>query len=103
MNITVEIRTINTDENQPLLATASVVMDGNCVMHNVGLVRANNKIFLSFPSRRRRNGRWYNVCHPIKAEFRDEMQAAFIEAYRGYLAERGLSEPEGLDETERGA
>lgn len=87
MKISVEIRRVFNDPDNPLMATASVTLDDCFVLRNVRLVQGAERIFVGMPSSRLRTGRWVDTCHPITPEFRKELEAAVIEAYENYEEE----------------
>ncbi|MDR1705922.1 MAG: SpoVG family protein [Clostridiales bacterium] len=90
MNIKVKIRLIIVNPASALRAVASVILDDAFIIHNVRLVQRNGNMFVSMPSVIKGGG-WKNVCHPIKAELRKEMEAACVAAYENNLSERGLA------------
>ena len=82
MKFTVEMRTIFKNENSPLKATANIVIEDCFVIRNIKLIDNGQGIFLSMPSFKGRDGKWYSICHPVTSECREEIQKAVIEAYR---------------------
>ena len=82
MNFTIEMRTVFKNTSSPLKATANILFDDCFVVRNVKLIENDNGMFISMPSYKARDGEWRSVCHPINAECREELQAAFIKAYK---------------------
>ncbi len=99
MKINVEIKRVYIGERQPLLANANIIFDDAFIIKNVKLVRTKT-MFVTMPSLRGRSDRWFSACHPTTSEFRRELQDAYVEAYRDYLDENGLTEPKETDSTE---
>ncbi len=94
MNIKVKIRLIVVNPASALRAVASIVLDDAFIVHNVRLVQRNENMFVSMPSVDKGNG-WKNVCHPIKTDLRKDIEAAYIAAYKDYLADRDTPSANG--------
>ena len=92
MKINVRINAIYVGRNTEVKASASVVLNDVFVINNVKLVQTEGRMFASMPSERKKSGEWYNIAHPITPGFRAELDAAYIEAYNGYLAGCGKIE-----------
>ena len=87
MKMSIEIRKVFNDPDSYLKATATVVFDDCFAVKNIRIIKTPEKIFISMPSyRNRRDGRWRDNCHPINAEYRQEMFEAVMEAYEDYIA-----------------
>ncbi len=66
----------------PMLAIASITFDNVFVVHDVKVICANDRYFIVMPSRKNDDGTYRDIAHPIRADFRAEMEAVVIEAYR---------------------
>ncbi len=81
MKIDVEMKAIYKAGTSPVKAVAVVILDDSFVIHNVKIVDIGGGPFLSMPSRRGRDGKWRNVCHPLNSAFRKELEDKVLEAY----------------------
>ena len=63
-------------------AVASVTFDDRFVVHDFKIVEGAKGLFVSMPSRKRQNGQYVDIAHPISAEMREVLQMAVLTAYR---------------------
>ena len=87
MEITdIRIRKVASDGK--LKAYVTVTFDDCFVVHNVKVIEGRGGSFIAMPSRKTRNGEYKDIAHPIKPEFREQMQQLILDAY-----ERSTDEP----------
>jgi stage V sporulation protein G len=80
-----EVRvTIRPDDR--LKAFASVTFDGCFVVHGLKVIEGNNGLFVAMPSRRRSDGSYQDIAHPINNEMRSKIEAKVLGLYREELA-----------------
>lgn len=81
MKITdIKIRKVFDDES-PMKAVVSVTLDDQLALHDVKVIYAKEKYFIVMPSKKNPDGSYRDVAHPIRAEFRDELNNAVLDAY----------------------
>jgi stage V sporulation protein G len=97
MEIT-EIRISLRDDNK-LKAFASITLDNCFVIRGLKIIEGGKGIFVAMPSRRRPDGTYQDIAHPINNETRDRMENEIIEAYKKEL-KQAASEA-GLEMTEQ--
>ena len=79
MEIT-EIRlTIRNEEK--LKAFANVTFDDAFVIRGLKIISGDRGLFVSMPSKRRRDGTFQDIAHPINTEMRKLLEQVVIEAY----------------------
>ncbi|HWH72590.1 MAG TPA: septation regulator SpoVG [Candidatus Sulfotelmatobacter sp.] len=82
MQITdVRIRKATSTHETKLKAQASVVFDGQFVVHELRVVEGINGLFVAMPGRKTAEGTYKDVAHPITAEAREMVQKAVLEAF----------------------
>ena len=69
-----------------LKAIASITLDEELVIKDIKIVQSKNEIFVSMPSRRLRDGEFQDICFPITAEFRKNIQNEVIDCYEKEIA-----------------
>jgi len=97
MEIT-EIRISLRDDNK-LKAFASITLDNCFVIRGLKIIEGGKGIFVAMPSRRRPDGTYQDIAHPINNETRDRMEAEIIAAYRKELTQAATEA--GLEMTEQ--
>ena len=66
---------------EPLKAVCSVTVDGCLAIHDVKIIRAGGKTIIVMPSRKRSDGTFTDIVHPINAETRASFEKAILDAY----------------------
>lgn len=86
MRITsIEIRKIKNAGT--IKAVASIVLDDAICINRIEIVERRDGMFISFPIRRNREGRIFNIAHPINSEIREKIQKAIIQEYKEKCSE----------------
>jgi stage V sporulation protein G len=81
---------------EKLKAFANVTLDGEFVVRGVKVIQGANGYFVSMPSRRRSDGTYQDICHPVNADMRKKMETAVLDAYLTELKRTGASEAESV-------
>jgi stage V sporulation protein G len=79
MEIT-EIRMFIVDDGK-LKATLSATFDDEFVVKGIKVIEGRNGVFVAMPSRRKENGEFDDIAHPINKGFRTKLQATVLEEY----------------------
>lgn len=89
MEIT-EIRITLRDDDK-LRGFASITLDNCFVVRGLKIIEGANGMFVAMPNRRRKDGTFQDIAHPINAKTRQWMESQIITAYKQELqrAERG--------------
>ena len=80
MKIT-EVRIYKTSGEGPVKAFASVTIDGGFAVHGVRVIEGSKGAFIAFPSRKGKDGKWHDICHPISQDVRQAFSDAVLDAY----------------------
>jgi len=83
MKIT-EIRISLRDDNK-LKAFASITLDDCFVIRGLKIIEGAKGVFVAMPSRKRPDGTYQDVAHPINNDTRDWMEGLIKEAYEEEL------------------
>ena len=79
MEIT-EIR-ISLREDNKLKAFASITLDNCFVIRGLKIIEGAKGVFVAMPSRKRPDGTYQDVAHPINNDTRGWMESQIVEAY----------------------
>jgi len=90
VNIT-EIRITLRDDNK-LKGFASITLDDSFVVRGLKIIEGASGPFIAMPSRKRKDGTFQDIAHPINMETREWMEGQIIAAYKQELqrAESGM-------------
>ncbi|SJZ74403.1 septation regulator SpoVG [Selenihalanaerobacter shriftii] len=80
MDIT-DVRIKKLDSDGKTKAFASITFDDSFVVKGLKIVEGKNGLFISMPSRKRSNGDYVDIAHPVKAEVRAKIQERILNAY----------------------
>ncbi len=69
------------DSEGPMKAIVSVTFDDQLALHDVKIINTSNRYFIVMPSRKNPDGTYRDIVHPIKADFRRELEESIVEAY----------------------
>jgi len=91
MEIT-EIRiSLVSDESKKLRAFANVTFDNCFVVRGIKVIEGVEGPFISMPSRKRPDGTYQDVAHPINNETRHKLETAIVAAYKKELQKEKTS------------
>jgi stage V sporulation protein G len=87
MEIT-QIRVFLVDEEK-LKAFVSIVFDDCFAVSDIKVIQGNHGLFVSMPSKRRKNGTFRDIAHPLNNETRRMIEESIIGEYRRVIADSG--------------
>lgn len=89
MNIT-EVRVTLRNEEK-LKAFASVTFDNEFVVRGLKVISGKQGYFVSMPSRKRPDGSYQDIAHPINNEMRRKIEEMVLDTYESELNKAGGS------------
>ena len=87
MEIT-QVRVFPVDEEK-LKAFVSIVFDDCFVVSDIKIIQGNSGLFVSMPSKKRKNGTFRDIAHPLNNETRRRFEEQIIDEYRAVVADTG--------------
>lgn len=88
MEIT-DIRVFPVDEEK-LKAYVTIVIDACFMISDIKVIHGTSGLFVSMPSKRRKNGTYRDVAHPLNSDTRRMLEDQILSKYEQALA-KGLS------------
>ena len=79
MEIT-EVRVYPVDEEK-LKAYVTVTLDGCFVIRDLKVIQGATGLFVAMPAKRRKDGTFKDVAHPLNAQTRERFERAILAAY----------------------
>ena len=64
-----------------LKAFADVSFAGAFIVKGIKVVEGKKGLFVSMPSEKGKDGKWYDIAHPLTKEFREALNEVVLEAY----------------------
>lgn len=75
-------------EEEKLKAYVSIVLDDCFLVSDLKVIQGPNGFFVSMPSKRKKNGEFKDIAHPLNRETRERMERRILQEYERILAER---------------
>lgn len=85
MKIT-EVKVYPVQDSGRLKAYATMVFDDAFIIRDLKIIEGDNGLFVSMPSRRRKDG-FRDIVHPLNSETRQTVEDAIIEEFKKSAAE----------------
>lgn len=80
MNIT-EVKVYTARDGGRLKAYATVVFDDCFIVRDLKIIEGHKGLFVSMPSRRRQDGTFRDIVHPLNSETRTTIEERVIQEY----------------------
>lgn len=73
-------------EEEKLKAFVSIIFDDCFVVSDIKIIKGNNGLFISMPSKKRKNGTFRDIAHPLNNETRKMIEEKVLAKYEEALA-----------------
>ncbi|MEX0671917.1 MAG: septation regulator SpoVG [Candidatus Babeliales bacterium] len=83
MKIT-EVKIFPVDEGGRLKAYATMVLDDAFIIRDLKVIEGDKGLFVSMPSRRKKDGSFRDIAHPLNADMRTEVEQTIISEYNKF-------------------
>ena len=81
-------------KEEKLKAFVSIVIDDCFMVNDIKIIQGRDSRFISMPSRRKKNGDFKDVAHPLNNDTRREMEHRILAEYDRVRGVREVAEPE---------
>jgi stage V sporulation protein G len=89
MEITeVKIYPVNEDR---LKAYVTITLDNCFVVRDLKVILGNDGLFVAMPSKKRKDGQFRDIAHPLNQETREKIETAVFTAYKKEIESMGQS------------
>ena len=79
MEIT-DVKVFTVDEDK-LRAYVTITLDGCFVVRDLKVINGNTGLFVAMPAKKRKDGTYKDIAHPLNAEMRDKMEKIVLAEY----------------------
>ena len=74
-----------------LKAYVSITIDNCFVIRDLKVINGTNGLFVAMPSKKRKDGQFKDIAHPLNQETRSAIEKAVFEAYENAVKSMGDS------------
>ena len=74
-------------EEEKLKAFVSIIFDDCFVVSDIKIINGNNGLFISMPSKKRKNGTFRDIAHPLNNETRRMIEERILAKYNEVLTQ----------------
>lgn len=86
-------------EEERLKAYVSIVLDDCFLVSDLKVIQGPNGVFVSMPSKRKKNGEFKDIAHPLNRETRERMEQRILSEYQKIRTEpAGTGGDVGIEE-----
>jgi len=89
MKIT-EVKVFPVNEDR-LKAYVSITIDGSFVVRDLKIIQGTSGLFVAMPSKKRKDGQFRDIAHPLNQETRTMIEDLIFEAYENELKSMGAT------------
>lgn len=87
MKIT-EVKVFPVNEDK-LKAYVSITLDNAFVVRDLKVIQGHSGLFVAMPSKKRKDGQFRDIAHPLNQEMRNEIEDAIFAEYEKQLRSMG--------------
>src|SRR5512132_2075200 len=91
MNIT-DVRVFPVDEDK-LRAYVTITLDNCFVVRDLKVIHGNSGLFVAMPAKKRKDGTYKDIAHPLNAETREKMEKIVLAEYEKVARDAGQKPP----------
>lgn len=81
-------------QEEKLKAFVSIVFDHCFMVNDIKIIQGREGLFISMPSRKKKNGEFKDVAHPLNNETRRMIEDKVLGEYERILTDRGEKMPQ---------
>lgn len=73
-------------EEEKLKAYVTITLDNCFVIRDLKVIHGNTGLFIAMPAKRRKDGTYKDIAHPLNADTRERMEKVILAEYERELA-----------------
>jgi stage V sporulation protein G len=85
-------------EDERLKAFATITFNSCFIVTDLKVIQGNKGLFVAMPSRRRKDGKFRDIAHPLNKEMRAQIEERVLSDYYKALEHLGDNPPPSVDE-----
>ena len=69
-------------QEEKLKAYVTIIFDNEFVVRNLKIISGNNGLFVAMPSRKRKDGTFMDIAHPLNSDMRKKLEDKVLAEYK---------------------
>ncbi len=98
MEIT-EVKVFPVNEEK-LKAYVTIIFDNCFVVRDLKIINGNTGLFVAMPSKKRKDGTFRDIAHPLNSEMRSEVEKRVLAQYEGELKKNVAAATKSIESLE---
>ena len=94
-----EVRVFPVQEER-LKAYVAITFDHCFVVRDLKVINGNNGLFVAMPSKKRKDGTFRDIAHPLNSEMRNKIEQHILNEYKGELKKMTAAANKSMEELE---
>ena len=74
-----------------LKAYATIVFENSFIVRDLKIIEGHKGLFVSMPSRKKKDGTFRDIVHPLNSEMRQMIESSIIAEYNKVITEGGFA------------
>ncbi|MBY0371736.1 septation regulator SpoVG [bacterium] len=99
MEIT-EVKVFPVNEDK-LKAYVTIIFDACFVVRDLKIIHGNTGLFVDMPSKKRKDGTFRDIAHPLNSEMRTSIEKRILQEYEGELKKVSAATNKSMSELRR--
>ena len=91
MSLTVTEVSVFPVNEERLKAYVSITLNDAFVIRDLKVIKGNEGLFVAMPSKKRKDGQFRDIAHPLNQETRTAIEKAVFDAYENAIKNMGAS------------
>lgn len=75
-------------EDEKLKAYATITIDNSFIVRDLKIIKGSEGLFIAMPSRKRKDGTYKDMAHPLNSETRKMIEGKILEEYERELIKK---------------
>ena len=76
-------------QEEKLKAYVTIILDNCFIVRDLKVISGTTGLFVAMPSKKRKDGEFKDIAHPLNAETRDKMEKQILVAYDAEIKRTG--------------
>ena len=97
-----EVKVFPVNEDK-LKAYVTIIFDDCFVIRDLKIIHGNTGLFVAMPSKKRKDGTFRDIAHPLNSEMRTRLEQTILSEYKGELKKMTEAANKSMEELEEGS